>query len=115
MEAKIDVPHDWNALAEALRGAAAHRLIVLGGADMGKSTFCRFLLSRIPEAQLIDTDLGQKIVGPPACVTLGQTATDGTLRLIRQYFVGDVSPSALMPGVVAGLARLTASSEGRSS
>src|SRR3954451_21991417 len=48
--------------------------LVLGAADVGKSTFCRFLLGHLRargrRTALLDTDVGQKTVGPPACVTL---------------------------------------------
>ena len=39
-------------------------------------------------ARLIDSDVGQKMVGPPAFVTLGQTTSDAELSLLEWVFVG---------------------------
>jgi polynucleotide 5'-hydroxyl-kinase GRC3/NOL9 len=55
---------------------------------------------------LIDSDLGQKMIGPPLCVTLASAAEDGALALERLRFVGETNPAATMAGVVASVARL---------
>jgi hypothetical protein len=84
-------------------------VVVLGGTDIGKSSFCRLLCSHIASlnqrAALLDTDLGQKMIGPPACVSLATCAAD-TLDLKRIRFVGEASAAANIPGVIASTARL---------
>jgi len=106
----LDVPPAWAGLAELLAGTAWRRLVVLGAADVGKSSFCRFLgrylAQRGQAVGMLDTDLGQKMVGPPTCITLGQFAPDGELHLRHMRFVGEMSPAANIAGVVAASARL---------
>ena len=83
----LDVPPDWRALADRLEAGEWRRLIVLGAADTGKSTLCRYLGERLPGTALLDADPGQKMVGPAACVTLGDWA-DGALQCHRMHFIG---------------------------
>ena len=68
----LDIPPAWAELADRLAPSAWGRLIVLGGTDVGKSSFLRFLarvlVRRGQTVALLDTDLGQKMVGPPACL-----------------------------------------------
>lgn len=102
---QLEVPPGWSALAERLEGESWRRLIVLGAADTGKSTFCRYLGDRLPGLALLDSDPGQKMVGPPACVTLGAWEA-GILQFRRMYFIGDTHPVGSAAAVVAAVARL---------
>jgi polynucleotide 5'-hydroxyl-kinase GRC3/NOL9 len=85
-------------------------VIVVGARDRGKSTFCRLAIASLSRARrpvgLIDSDLGQKMIGPPLCVTFATADEDGTLALERLRFVGEMNPAANMAGVVASVARL---------
>jgi polynucleotide 5'-hydroxyl-kinase GRC3/NOL9 len=106
----LDVPSDWAKLIGWLSIVPWQRLAVLGGTDMGKSSFCRLLCGQLAErgqsVALLDTDLGQKMIGPPACVSLARCTAHDTLELERVRFVGEASPAANMPGVIAATARL---------
>jgi polynucleotide 5'-hydroxyl-kinase GRC3/NOL9 len=106
----LDLPQDWADLIGALAGAPWKRVVVLGGMDVGKSSFCRLLcqhLARLGQSvALLDTDLGQKMIGPPACVTLARCTADGALQLERIRFVGEASPAANLTGTIAATARL---------
>jgi len=66
-------PPDWSDVAARITHESVRRVMVIGAADVGKSTFCHFLLRTARAggrtAALLDTDVGQKTVGPPACVT----------------------------------------------
>ena len=108
----LDIPPAWAELADRLAPSAWGRLIVLGGTDVGKSSFLRFLarvlVRRGQTVALLDTDLGQKMVGPPACVVLAHFTPDGELRTERICFVGETSPAANMAGIIAATARLAA-------
>ena len=81
------------------------RIMVLGGVDTGKSTFCRAALAAMTNdghrAALIDADVGQKIVGPPAAVTVADGAAPEVLAGLA--FVGTTNPlqgfSRLIEGV----------------
>jgi polynucleotide 5'-hydroxyl-kinase GRC3/NOL9 len=108
----LDVPLEWAALADRLASSSWRRLVVLGRTDVGKSSFLHFLAhaltARGQTVALLDTDLGQKMVGPPACVVLALASDDGELREERIRFVGETSPAANMAGVIAASARLAA-------
>ncbi|HYP56813.1 MAG TPA: Clp1/GlmU family protein [Beijerinckia sp.] len=116
MDCKIDVQPDWRRLIDELAAAPWQRLIVLGAPDRGKSTFCRWLAheldARGEATSLLDTDLGQNGLGPPACITLGQVHA-GALATKHLYFVGGVDPAPRIGAIVAGAARLAALGEGR--
>jgi polynucleotide 5'-hydroxyl-kinase GRC3/NOL9 len=69
---QVHAPDDWQDATDiAVR--TARRVMVLGPADVGKSSFCRFLIDSAGRegitTALLDADLGQKAVGPPACVS----------------------------------------------
>jgi polynucleotide 5'-hydroxyl-kinase GRC3/NOL9 len=87
---------NWQAAIDALIGARSGRIMVLGERDVGKSAFCEQLLRQSAAertaAVLVDADVGQKIVGPPACVTLGRFDEAGRAECLALAFVGTVSP-----------------------
>jgi polynucleotide 5'-hydroxyl-kinase GRC3/NOL9 len=108
--AELDIPPAWLSLARQLAATPARRVVVLGATDVGKSSFCRFLgaqlATRGETLDLLDTDLGQKMIGPPACVTLASCCPSGGLHLKDFRFVGEVSPAIDRAAVVAASARL---------
>jgi polynucleotide 5'-hydroxyl-kinase GRC3/NOL9 len=110
METRVDVPQDWRLLAEDLVRSDWRRVVVLGATDRGKSTFCRFLVQRLTAAgiggTLLDTDPGQKMLGPPACVTAGDFDAAGRSGPPALYFVGGTDPARRIGSIVAGAARL---------
>jgi polynucleotide 5'-hydroxyl-kinase GRC3/NOL9 len=86
-----DVPPDWAAASERILHKGTRRVLVIGAADTGKSTLCRHLLQGAAQsgrtAALLDTDIGQKMAGPPACVT----AVDPHGQVLL-FFVGTTNP-----------------------
>jgi polynucleotide 5'-hydroxyl-kinase GRC3/NOL9 len=109
----LDLPPDWTELMGGLAVGPWRRMVVLGGTDVGKSSFCRLLCGRLASLHqrvaLLDADLGQKVVGPPACVSLASCTAD-SVDLLRIRFVGEASAAANIPGVIAATARLAGSS-----
>ena len=76
-------------------------VLVIGATDVGKSTFCRFLLDSATDRGLktafVDTDVGQSQIGPPT--TIGMKSFDPESSPVQfngiadqLYFVGDLSP-----------------------
>ncbi len=76
-------------------------VLVIGATDVGKSTFCRFLVDSAVDRGLrtvfVDTDVGQSQIGPPT--TIGMKSFDPESSPVQfnsiadqLYFVGDVSP-----------------------
>jgi hypothetical protein len=75
-------------------------ILVLGGGDAGKTSYCRFLIAQLLGAgerpAVIDADVGQKMVGPPATATLGYAegmAEQWTAAAEAFHFVGSTGPA----------------------
>jgi polynucleotide 5'-hydroxyl-kinase GRC3/NOL9 len=84
-------------------------ILVLGGGDVGKSSYCRFLITELLAAghriAVVDADVGQKDVGPPASYAAG-TAGQWVVAPEAFYFVGSTSPAGRMLPLVLGTAQL---------
>lgn len=86
------------------------RLIVIGGSDTGKTTLCRWLLSKLPETSrpaLVDSDLGQATVGPPACVGWRFAGSAEA----HYTFVGDTTPATNPLAALTATVRAVQSAE----
>ena len=77
---------------------------MVGEKDTGKSTFCRFLAQAATRSSrstaLLDTDVGQKLVGPPACVTMEDP------HGLSLAFVGTTNPVLGWSRLIEGTRRL---------
>ena len=109
----IHVPPEWEAaVAQVL--ATEGVILVLGGPDAGKSTFCRLALERALAAHqalaFIDGDLGQSHLGPPGTLGLNlyppRRLDDCGLQPDALSFIGQTSPPGKMLELVVGLTRL---------
>ncbi len=98
------IPDEWAEAAHHVRRKEIRRALVLGARDVGKSTFCRFLTDAGLQAgrstALLDTDVGQKIVGPPACVTMSDS------QGLSLAFVGTTNPVRGWRRLMEGMHRL---------
>lgn len=92
-----------------------HTVLLVGGLDTGKTTLARALLGAAlgagRPAALLDADVGQKSVGPPATVTLKLLRSGGDLGpgpsdADAMSFVGSTSPEGHLLTVVTGIAVL---------
>jgi polynucleotide 5'-hydroxyl-kinase GRC3/NOL9 len=94
--------------------------MVMGEIDSGKTSFCTYLLNQASKmkwkAAIIDADLGQSDVGPPA--TIGFSHVTKPIKDLfeieaeRAYFVGLTSPSQVIQRVMEGIVELKGSVEG---
>ncbi len=104
----LDIPRSWKNAAGKILSKCWRKILVIGGIDRGKSTFCRYLsetiLASSQEVSLVDADVGQKDVGPPSTITLGYPSLLNEFEDIEPaayYFVGSVTPEGhLLPMVV---------------
>ena len=114
---------DWaEATADRIVGSDSHprgRLLLLGAADTGKTTLMFALASRLARCgtvALVDADVGQSHIGPPATVgwtilhESGKTASvpqsgdsDAVFDARGMIFVGDVTPVGHLLQLTAGL------------
>lgn len=108
---RIEVPRAWEQLdVDSLRGC----VLVIGGPDVGKTTFARYLYRRLrangQRAAYLDGDPGQSTMGPPTTMTLGlgDVGNEPFSPLGQSWrrFVGSVSPRGHMLPLVVGAWRL---------
>jgi polynucleotide 5'-hydroxyl-kinase GRC3/NOL9 len=105
----LDIPPEWE--------GAAHRFVesggivmVLGAPGTGKSTLCRYLVHQAYVAgkpvALVDLDLGQTHLGPPATLGLGlfppRLPGDEGVTSEAIAFIGQTSPLGAILEVVVG-------------
>jgi polynucleotide 5'-hydroxyl-kinase GRC3/NOL9 len=112
---KLHVPPAWETAAAEIFARRLRTILVIGGAAVGKSTFCRYLvgalLAQQAEVAFVDADIGQSNLGPPAAVSLGYPGLPvdfSTVHPAAYYFVGSTGPMGrFLPLVIgtAGLAR----------
>jgi polynucleotide 5'-hydroxyl-kinase GRC3/NOL9 len=89
-------------------------VLVVGDTDAGKTTFvtqlANALRAREHEVGIVDADVGQSEIGPPAAVGLGRVT--GALErpadaaLVALHFVGATSAAGNTLGAVVGVARM---------
>jgi polynucleotide 5'-hydroxyl-kinase GRC3/NOL9 len=85
-------------------------VMVLGAPDTGKSALCRYLVFQAylkgHQAAMVDLDLGQSHLGPPATLGLGlfppRRPGDDGLHPEGLYFIGRTSPVGSILEVVVG-------------
>lgn len=107
--ATLDLPPGWVEAGDRFV-ASGGTAMILGARDSGKSTLSRYLVYRAYVAGepvgLIDLDLGQSHVGPPAALGLAafppHLPGDDPLFPEELYFIGQTSPVAAVLEVVVG-------------
>lgn len=112
MSGLIEVPDAWRALSGRI-GAEGGLTLLLGTSDSGKTTLARWLVRTLTSAgrrvALLDGDIGQSTLGPPATAGLAlYTAppADADLPPLALRFVGAVSPAQQMLPLAVALKRL---------
>jgi polynucleotide 5'-hydroxyl-kinase GRC3/NOL9 len=112
MSGVIEVPDAWRALSARI-DAEGGLAVLLGASDSGKTTLARWLMRALTatgrRVALVDGDIGQSTVGPPATAGLAFAApahNDPVLAPLALRFVGAVSPVGQMLSLAVGLKRL---------
>ena len=110
---EISAPKEWFGLLDVLeegKGIA----ILLGAADTGKSTLGKFLISHLCQrglkVGLVDADIGQSSLGPPATISLALFKShpdwDIVLSTPEIFFVGSTTPEGHFPIHLKGVKRM---------
>lgn len=114
-QSSIQIPDRWKEInLPGLHGV----VMIVGEADTGKTTFAKYLFSRLVETDAaamiayLDGDPGQSSLGPPTTLTVA-LSTAGKLessgdRGLRRYFAGSTSPYGHFLEMVVGASRLWA-------
>jgi len=107
----MQIPDDWRDAADEIVASPRRRrvIMVVGATDVGKSSFCAYLSSRLQQAGLrtgvVDADIGQSSIGPPTVIGAGFVTRPiedlAEIGLVAGYFVGSITPTRhLLPCVV---------------
>lgn len=110
---EIVPPREWHSLLDVLqeeKGVA----IVLGATDTGKSTLAKFLIFNLCQrglmVALVDADIGQSFLGPPATIGLSIFKSHPDWELIltppELFFVGSTTPEGHFPVHLQGVKRM---------
>ena len=96
------------------RAARSRCILLLGDVDTGKTSLATFLANGLYKTGfrvgVVDADLGQSEIGPPATIGLGRVL--GTLDRLGDaaaaglFFVGSTSPAGHVEATVAGTRRM---------
>jgi polynucleotide 5'-hydroxyl-kinase GRC3/NOL9 len=110
---EISAPKEWFGLLDVLeegKGIA----ILLGAVDTGKSTLAQFLISHLCrrglKVGLVDADIGQSFLGPPATIGLALFKSHPDWEVILStpeiFFVGSTTPEGHFPIHLKGVKRM---------
>jgi polynucleotide 5'-hydroxyl-kinase GRC3/NOL9 len=109
----IDIPSSWRQSLGTIVDHGWRKIMVIGAADRGKSTYCQFLANGLQQSgarvAFVDGDIGQKDVGPPATISLAYPRRDQPLANAEAaglFFVGAINPSAHFITMVIGTRRV---------
>ncbi len=100
----ISAPKEWFGLLDGLE-AGKGIVILLGATDTGKSTLAKFLISHLCKrglkVGLVDADVGQSFLGPPATIGLALFKSHPDWELVLSapeiFFVGSTTPEGHFP------------------
>lgn len=110
---EINVPEPWRSLDVA---SWQGPVLVIGASNTGKSTFARYLYSRLLKTHdrvaFLDTDVGQNSYRLPTTLVMAQNGGAGDTHFPPQaarriWFVGSNAPPGHMLRVILGILRLT--------
>jgi len=109
------IPASWHSALGAIAEMNQGRVVIIGAADVGKSTLSTFLanglLKKGIRPQIIDADIGQADIGPPTTVASAVPSSYITslvdLTPSAMIFVGHTSPSHVQAKLLRGIGRLS--------
>jgi polynucleotide 5'-hydroxyl-kinase GRC3/NOL9 len=110
---EISAPKEWFELLDLL-GEGKGIAILLGATDTGKSTLAKFLISHLCKrglkVGLVDADIGQSFLGPPATIGLSVFKSHPDWEVILSppeiFFVGSTTPEGHFPIHLKGVKRM---------
>ncbi|WP_456326738.1 Clp1/GlmU family protein [Palaeococcus sp. (in: euryarchaeotes)] len=108
-----DVPEDRANIIESIKTKKPRIIFVMGDVDTGKSTLVAYLANNLLhefKIAIIDADIGQKSILPPATISLAfperRFGSFSELTPKKSYFIGSTTPNQFFGEAVVGLKRL---------
>lgn len=110
---EISAPKEWFELIDVLEEGRGV-VILLGATDTGKTTLAKFLISHLCQRELkvglVDADIGQSFLGPPATIGLAVFKSHPDWDIVMSppeiYFVGSTTPEGHFPIHLKGTKRM---------
>jgi polynucleotide 5'-hydroxyl-kinase GRC3/NOL9 len=110
---EIIAPKEWYALLDVLKEEKGI-VLLLGATDTGKSTLAKFLILNLCQqglkVVLVDSDIGQSTLGPPATIGLSVFKSDPDWEVVLSppeiFFVGSTTPEGHFPLFLKGVRRM---------
>ena len=111
------IPLSWREAGSALAEIGEGTVIVIGGADTGKTTLCTFLSNFLilenRQVAVVDADIGQTDLGPPTTMAAGDVAASvvnlSQVEPSERLFIGLTSPGHAKAKVIRSIMRLVES------
>jgi polynucleotide 5'-hydroxyl-kinase GRC3/NOL9 len=110
---EISGPKEWTEALETI-GREKGIVFFLGATDTGKTTFAKFLIFNLSQRglkiALVDADIGQSFLGPPATIGLSVFKSDPDWQLLSSppeiFFVGSITPEGHFPIHLRGVKKM---------
>lgn len=110
---ELSAPKDWHAVLDIFKEEKGIA-ILLGATDAGKSTLANFLISNLCKRglkiALVDADIGQSFLGPPATIGFSVFKSDPDWHLVLSppeiFFVGSITPEGHFSTHLKGVKRM---------
>lgn len=99
MKNQLKVPNKWKKAIDKAKESEVS--ITIGETDSGKSTLVKFLHDEFG-GSIIDSDVGQSDIGPPAVISLSKTGRE----MSDGYFVGSTTPRGHFLEMIVGTKRM---------
>jgi len=105
------IPEEWDRLLEEIITEDYRKIMFVGHSDTGKSSAITYMINNYEGRQsVLDTDIGQADVSPPASIGLAiaEEKIPGLsyLKLYDAYFIGKTSPAKIELRCLRGIASL---------
>ncbi|WP_456471694.1 Clp1/GlmU family protein [Methanocaldococcus sp.] len=95
-----NVPEDRKELLEKIKKENYNRIMVIGAMDSGKTTLINYIKNNLDFYSILDCDVGQKSILPPATISLMKGFE------VKHYFIGSVTPVGYFEEVIFGSSKL---------
>jgi polynucleotide 5'-hydroxyl-kinase GRC3/NOL9 len=109
------IPSSWHSALGAICEMKEGKVLIIGGADVGKSTLTTFLANGLLReginCRIVDADIGQADIGPPTTIA-SAVASDYVFSLVdlnpsTSIFVGHTTPNKVQTKLIHGLQKLS--------
>jgi|Deesub1362A_J573_1020465.scaffolds.fasta_scaffold00005_2 polynucleotide 5'-hydroxyl-kinase GRC3/NOL9 len=101
---------EWEEISKEIVTKELRKILILGGNDVGKSTLVGYLANFLVKSGysvgIVDGDVGQSHIGPPATISLGEPLEPffslNRIKPRAMYFVGSTTPKGHLLQMLTG-------------